>query len=68
VGLLKIDIEGYEKTLLQSKCDWLRLVDAIRIECRHGCGEQDLRAVANRFGFTTPRRVHGLCLMTRVAA
>lgn len=68
VGLLKVDIEGYERTLLGSDCDWLQLVDALCIECHSGYGESDLQAVADKFGFTFPQRVHGLWLMTRGSA
>lgn len=63
IGLLKIDIEGYERVLLKEKCDWLKLVDAICIECHPGYGEDDLKELAAKYGFEQPKRLPGIWLV-----
>jgi FkbM family methyltransferase len=65
IGLLKIDIEGYEGVLLKEKCDWLSGVDAMCIECHEGYGEKDLRALAETYGFQPPRLLPGTWLLVR---
>ena len=65
VGLLKIDIEGYEGVLLRERCEWLDCVEAMCIECHEGYGADDLRAMASRFGFQPPRQVSGTWLLSR---
>ncbi len=65
IGLLKIDIEGYERFLLKEKCEWLNRVDAICIECHPGYGEADLRALARGYGFLPPQLLRGIWLMQR---
>jgi FkbM family methyltransferase len=65
IGLLKVDIEGHEKTLFASDCDWLDFVGAMCIECHPGFGETELRALAERFGFLPPRQLSGIWLMAR---
>ncbi len=65
IGLVKIDIEGYEKRLLTENCDWLRLVDAICIELHDGFGEDDLSSLAVDYGFSGPQRLPGIWLLTR---
>jgi FkbM family methyltransferase len=65
IGLLKIDIEGYEGVLLRQNCDWLRKVDALCIECHENYGEADLIALAQKFGFTPPAALPGCWLMVR---
>lgn len=59
VGLLKMDVEGYEKVLLSEKCDWLKLVDAICIECHDGYGRTDLQELACEHGFSPPLLLRG---------
>lgn len=46
IGLLKIDVEGYEGILLRQNNQWLQKVDAVCIEIHEGFGEEDLRALA----------------------
>jgi FkbM family methyltransferase len=65
IGLLKVDIEGHEKALFAGDCEWLRLVDAMCIECHEGFGEADLRSLAGRFGFLDPVLLPGIWLLTR---
>ncbi len=65
VGLLKIDIEGYEGVLLRERCEWMERVDAMCIECHQGYGEADLVTLAKRFGFSPPRALEGTILLTR---
>lgn len=65
IGLLKVDIEGHEKTLFAGDCDWLALVDAVCIECHPGFDETDLARLADRYGFSPPRRLEGITLMIR---
>jgi FkbM family methyltransferase len=63
IGLLKIDIEGYEQVLLKENCDWLKLVDAICIECHPGYSEDDLKEMAAKYGFEQPKRLPGIWLV-----
>jgi FkbM family methyltransferase len=63
VGLLKIDIEGYERVLLNEKCDWLQLVDAMCIECHQGYSEDDLKGMAAKYRFEQPKRLPGVWLV-----
>jgi FkbM family methyltransferase len=65
IGLLKVDIEGHEKILFSTDCEWFSLVDAMCIECHDGFGEYDLQRLAERFGFLPPERLPGIWLMTR---
>lgn len=65
ISLLKIDIEGYEKRLLREDCDWLNVVDAICIEIHDGYSENDLSSLASRYGFSEPKRLPGIWLLTR---
>ncbi len=65
IGLLKVDIEGYEAVLLRDHCEWLKQVDAMCIECHDGYGEQELSTLAKRFGFSPPQRLEGTILMVR---
>lgn len=59
IGLLKVDIEGYEAILLTTDCDWLHLVDSILVECHEGFDEADLNRVALAHGFAVPRQLAG---------
>jgi hypothetical protein len=63
--LLKVDIEGHEKALFTSDCDWLNFVGAMCIECHPGFGETEVRALAERFGFLSSRQLSGIWLMAR---
>lgn len=65
IGLLKVDIEGYEKTLFAAEPEWLRLVDAMCIECHDGFGRADLDDIAERFGFGRPVQLPGIWLLVR---
>ncbi len=65
IGLLKVDIEGYEGILFKQRSEWLAKVDALCIECHEGFGLDDLRAVAQEFGFCEPRRLPGTWLLVR---
>lgn len=65
VGLLKIDIEGYEGILLQHDADWLRRVDALCIEIHEGFTSHDLGEIAARFEFEPPQRLPGTWLLIR---
>ncbi len=64
IGLLKIDIEGYEGVLLRENNEWLRDVDTLCIECHEGFGEKELRSVADDFGFRV-QKMPGTWLLTR---
>ena len=63
IGLLKIDIEGYEAILLRDNCDWLSLVDAMCIECHEGYDESDLNILSKDYGFNPPLRLAGTWLL-----
>jgi FkbM family methyltransferase len=65
IGLLKVDIEGYETVLFGAGCDWLRQVDAMCIECHDEFGASDLERLSDRFGFDRPRKLPGIWLLTR---
>lgn len=65
IGLLKIDIEGHEKILLSENATWLSMVDSVCIECHEGYGENDLRILAEKFGFLPPERLPGIWIMRR---
>ncbi|MBF0135038.1 MAG: FkbM family methyltransferase [Magnetococcus sp. DMHC-1] len=65
IGLLKVDIEGYEKILLKEQCAWLNRVDALCIECHSGFGESDLQEISRSWGFSTPKLLPGIWLMER---
>ena len=68
IGLLKMDIEGYEGVLLRRNCGWLAQVDALCIECHENYGEADLVALAKDYGFSTPVPLPGIWLLTRPPA
>lgn len=52
IGLLKMDIEGYESVLLRSHTEWLHRVDALCIEAFDGTISSDeLRSIAQQHGF-----------------
>lgn len=59
IGLLKVDIEGHERSLLAERCEWLHLVDIMCLEYHYEDGERELARVAERFGFDSPRRLSG---------
>jgi FkbM family methyltransferase len=63
IDLLKVDIEGYECELLTKCADWLNCVNAIAIECHGRFGDDDLRSLAKRFGFSEPLRLRGIVLL-----
>lgn len=63
IGLLKVDIEGYEAVLLKENCDWLSRVDAMCIECHEGYDESDLNALTRAFAFNPPIRLPGIWLL-----
>lgn len=65
IGLLKVDIEGYEAILLKERCEWLTCVDAICIECHEGYDESDLCVLAKRWGFAPPQQLPGTWLLVR---
>jgi FkbM family methyltransferase len=51
IDLMKMDIEGYEATLLRKNNEWLNRVDALCLEIHGDFGEADLRGLAREFGF-----------------
>ena len=67
VGLLKVDIEGYEKYLFAANCDWLWLVDNIIIEWHEDVdpSQAALQEVAVRYGFEPPQLLPGGWSLTR---
>lgn len=65
IGLLKVDIEGYEGILLKDRCDWLNSVGALCLECHDGYGESDLQALASDYGFAPPREYRGIWWLIR---
>ncbi len=67
IGLLKIDIEGYEGILLRENCEWLHKVDNICIECHEGFGEADLAEIARKYRFTKPKSLPGIWMLERTA-
>jgi FkbM family methyltransferase len=67
IGLLKVDIEGYEAMLLRANCEWLLKVDALCIECHDGFSLDDLGEVAKIYGFCAPIVLPGLFLLLRNA-
>jgi len=66
IGLLKVDIEGYEKDLFGGNREWLRLVDAMCLECHEGFGQHDLERISEDYGFGRPRRLPGISLLERL--
>ena len=66
IGLLKMDIEGHEKTLFSRDCGWLNLVDAMLIECHDGFfSGDDLAVLTAKYGFNPPELRPGIWLVTR---
>lgn len=66
VGLLKVDIEGHEKSLLSDHCEWMTLVDTMCLEYHHDGAKPELTRLAGRFGFRGPRQLPGgIWLLTR---
>jgi FkbM family methyltransferase len=65
IGLLKLDIEGYEATLLRENAEWLRSVDAICLECHEPFGIADLVKIAAEHGFQPPRHLPGIWVLIR---
>jgi len=65
IGLLKVDIEGYEGILLKEHCEWLTLVDAMCVECHEGYSQSDLLALAEQWGFAPPQQLPGTWLLVR---
>ncbi len=63
IGLLKMDIEGYERLLLTEKCEWLKWVDSICVEIHEGYDEADLKEMAATHGFDQPRCLRGIWLV-----
>ena len=64
IDLMKIDIEGHEKILFSERCEWLRVVETVCIECHDGF-EMDLPNVAERYGFAEPIRLPGIWVLRR---
>jgi len=53
IDLLKIDIEGHEKLLLSSNCDWLNKVKNIVMEIHYPIYTlQDVRLLVEKYRFT----------------
>lgn len=66
IGFLKIDIEGYEATLLTQNAGWLHRVDALCLEAfDQTIGESELNEIAVRFGFRHSRLDSGIHLWIR---
>jgi FkbM family methyltransferase len=66
IGLLKMDIEGYEATLLRSNPEWLKQVDALCLEAFDGTIRHDeLNQIAKHYGFRMDLQGSGLLLWTR---
>lgn len=65
IGLLKVDIEGYEKVLFAGDCSWMSCVDAMCIECHDGFGDEDLRRLARKHGFLDAVRLPGTWFLGR---
>jgi len=65
IGLLKVDIEGYEAELFGADCAWLHHVDAMCVEWHNEHGLGTLSDLALRFGFRAPRLLPGIWLLTR---
>jgi FkbM family methyltransferase len=59
IGLLKIDIEGHERSLLWKGNDWLRDVDAICLEYHFDDADSEMTRLAGQFGFAAPRKLPG---------
>ena len=59
VDLLKIDIEGYEKTLLCENAEWLRCVRAVVIEWHFPDADTELAILAAKHGFSEPELYRG---------
>ena len=66
IGLLKIDIEGYETYLLKNNCDWLFKVDYIIIEIHDASMKAELEQMAEKYGFARPMDVNGLWHLARI--
>jgi FkbM family methyltransferase len=68
IGLLKIDIEGYEGVLLRENAEWLSKVDALCLECHEGFGRPALEEIGRGFGFGPTRNANGIVFMIREGA
>jgi FkbM family methyltransferase len=65
IGLLKLDVEGYEGVLLRQNTEWLDRVDSICVECHEGFGGRELAEVAAKHGFQHPHQLRGIYLLSR---
>lgn len=65
IGVLKLDVEGYEKPLLAGRPDWLSAVRAIVMEWHHPDEEEEVREIARRNGFREPERHRGQIWLLR---
>lgn len=65
IGLLKVDIEGYERVLFADDCPWLACVDAMCIECHEGFDDEDLKRLAQKHDFREPIRLPGTWFLGR---
>ncbi|HYN80853.1 MAG TPA: FkbM family methyltransferase [Gemmatimonadaceae bacterium] len=67
IDLLKIDIEGHERHLMQH-AEWLHLVETVCVEWHSESAELELSSLASRFGYNPPVCQFGLWLMSRGSA
>jgi FkbM family methyltransferase len=65
VSILKVDIEGYEKTLLNENADWLDCVRSIVIEWHFPNAVQELSTLAQKHGFCAPELHRGQLWLLR---
>lgn len=68
IGLVKVDIEGHERTVLTQENSWLHRVDALCVEWHDEGGESALAELALQFGFFAPECCRGVWLLTRPTA
>ena len=65
ISILKIDIEGYERTLLHDNAEWLACVRAIVVEWHFPDAAHDLTRIAAQHGFRPPQQHRGQYWLVR---
>jgi len=64
IGLLKVDIEGHEKSLLAEPCEWMHRVDSMCIEWHYPEEPSAVPELAREFGLE-PQQLRGIWFMSR---
>lgn len=65
IGILKIDIEGYEGVLLQKNNDWLSVVETVIMEVHEHVSISDLQAIFGQYHFNCGVQRKGNWIFTK---